>query len=115
MNMKINPAKKLQGEVILPGDKSISHRAAIFSALAEGETRIHNFGTSADCAATVKCLRNLGVAIERNGSILEVWGVGKTGFAAPAGPLDCENSGTTMRLMSGVLAGQNFDSILIGD
>ncbi len=113
--MKINPAGRLHGEIILPGDKSISHRAAIFAALAEGVTRIHSFGTSADCAATVRCLQSLGVEIEQDGSNLSVKGVGKTGFTAPVGPLDCENSGTTMRLMSGVLAGQNFESILIGD
>jgi 3-phosphoshikimate 1-carboxyvinyltransferase len=113
--MKINPAARLRGEVILPGDKSISHRAAIFSALADGEMRIHNFGTSADCAATVKCLQSLGVEIERDGSSLTVKGVGKKGFTAPATPLDCENSGTTMRLMAGVMAGQSFDSVLIGD
>lgn len=113
--MKINPAKRLQGEIVLPGDKSISHRAAIFSSLADGETQIYNFGTSADCAATVKCLRSLGIAIDREGSFLTVKGVGKTGFTAPAMPLDCENSGTTMRLMAGVLAGQNFESVLIGD
>lgn len=113
--MMINPAVRVKGEVILPGDKSISHRAAIFSALAEGETRIYNFGTSADCAATVKCLDALGVDIELDGSGLIVKGVGKTGFTAPASPLDCENSGTTMRLMAGVLAGQGFDSVLIGD
>ena len=113
--MKINRAGYLSGEIILPGDKSISHRSAIFSALAVGETLIHNFGTSADCAATVKCLEALGVRVERDGSNLTINGVGKTGFTAPANPLDCENSGTTMRLMSGVLAGQNFDSVLIGD
>ena len=113
--MKIKPAGALRGEIILPGDKSISHRAAILSALANGETRISNFGTSADCAATVKCLQALGVEIERDGSNLTVKGVGKTGLLAPANALDCENSGTTMRLMSGVLAGQNFDSILVGD
>lgn len=113
--MKVNSAKNLRGEIILPGDKSISHRAAIFSAMAEGVTRISNFGTSADCAATVKCLEALGVQVEREGSNLTVTGVGKTGFMAPSKDLDCENSGTTMRLMSGVLAGQNFDSVLIGD
>lgn len=114
-HMKINPAARLKGEVILPGDKSISHRAAMLSALANGETRIHNFGTSADCGATVKCLQSLGVEIERDGSSLTVKGLGKTGFTAPAKPLDCENSGTTMRLMAGVLAGQGFKSVLIGD
>lgn len=113
--MKINPAARLRGEIILPGDKSISHRAAIFSALADGTTRIHNFGTSADCGATVKCLQSLGVRIERDGSTLTIKGVGKTGFTTPAKSLDCENSGTTMRLMSGVLAGQSFESVLIGD
>ena len=113
--MKITPADRLQGEVVLPGDKSISHRAAIFSALAEGQTRIHNFGTSADCAATVKCLQALGVQVDREGAGLSVKGVGKTGFQAPSNDLDCENSGTTMRLMAGVLAGQNFDSVLVGD
>ena len=113
--MKVNPAKYLRGEIILPGDKSISHRAAIFCALADGETQIHNFGTSADCAATVKCLKQLGVEIGRGDSIVSIKGVGKTGFRAPINDLDCENSGTTMRLMSGVLAGQSFESVLIGD
>ena len=113
--MKVNPAKRLKGEIILPGDKSISHRAAIFSALAEGTTSISNFGTSADCAATVKCLQDLGVEIERDGSSLSIMGIGKSGFIPPTSELDCENSGTTMRLMSGVLAGQDFKSVLIGD
>ena len=115
MNMKIRPAARLRGEIVLPGDKSISHRAAILTALADGSARVTNFATSADCAATVDCLRELGVEIERAGNVLQVNGVGKDGLKKPAGPLNCENSGTTMRLMSGVLAGQNFESMLVGD
>lgn len=99
----------------LPGDKSISHRAAMFSALAEGETEIVNFASSADCAATVNCLKNLGVEIRRDGSNVKVKGAGKNGFTAPQNPLDCENSGTTMRLLAGILAGQSFISVLTGD
>jgi 3-phosphoshikimate 1-carboxyvinyltransferase len=113
--MKINSAKFLKGKIILPGDKSISHRAAIFAALAEGETRIENFATSEDCASTLKCLQYLGVEIEREGSTVLIKGVGKNGLTKPKNDLDCGNSGTTMRLLSGVLAGQDFDSVLIGD
>ena len=113
--MKIEPADSLIGTIRLPGDKSISHRAAIFAALAEGETRIENFASSADCASTLDCLSNLGVEIQRADSTIGIKGVGKNGFTKPSAPLDCGNSGTTMRLLAGVLAGQNFDSILIGD
>ena len=113
--MKIQPAAFLQGAIKLPGDKSISHRAALFSALANGETVIENFATSADCASTLDCLRKLGVEISRENSRVFVKGVGKKGLKKPAENLDCGNSGTTMRLLSGILAGQNFDSGLIGD
>ncbi len=113
--MKIQPADSLNGKIRLPGDKSISHRAAILSALAEGETRIENFASSADCASTLDCLRNLGVEIGKEDSTVTVKGVGKKGFTKPSAPLDCGNSGTTMRLLAGVLAGQDFDSILVGD
>ena len=113
--MKIQPAKSLQGKITLPGDKSISHRAALLSAMAEGETRIENFATNADCASTLSCLQNLGVQIRQENSIVFIKGVGKTGFQKPDSPLDCGNSGTTMRLLAGVLAGQNFDSIVTGD
>ncbi len=113
--MKINTAKNIQGTLRLPGDKSISHRAAILSAMAEGNTRIQNFAESADCASTLKCLEALGVEIRRDDLTVIVKGVGKKGFSKPAVELDCENSGTTMRLLSGLLAGQNFDSVLIGD
>ena len=113
--MKITPASRISGEVILPGDKSISHRAAILLALSDGKATITNFATSADCGATVDCLRALGVEIEREPNALRVNGVGKEGLKRPDGPLNCDNSGTTMRLMSGVLAGQDFESVLIGD
>lgn len=113
--MKLRPAKMLSGTVRLPGDKSISHRAAMFAAMADGETAIDNFASSSDCASTLSCLQGLGVEIGREGSTVTIRGVGKAGFRAPAGPLDCGNSGTTMRLLSGILAGQKFDSVLIGD
>ncbi|MDQ2747901.1 MAG: 3-phosphoshikimate 1-carboxyvinyltransferase [Acidobacteriota bacterium] len=113
--MKIEPADSLNGTIRLPGDKSISHRAAIFAALAEGATRIENFASSADCASTLDCLKNLGAEISVNGSTVNVEGVGKNGLRKPNAPLDCGNSGTTMRLLAGVLAGQNFDSVLTGD
>ncbi|HZH34516.1 MAG TPA: hypothetical protein VEX64_06715, partial [Pyrinomonadaceae bacterium] len=113
--MIIRPAKRLSGEISLPGDKSISHRAAIFAAMAEGTTQIGNFSTAADCAATLDCLEKLGVGIERNGTNILIKGVGKNGFLAPESELDCQNSGTTMRLLAGVLAGQNFTSVLTGD
>lgn len=113
--MKINSTNYLQGTIKLPGDKSISHRAAMFSAMANGETKISNFASSADCASTLECLKGLGVEISREGSTVFIKGVGKTGFTKTEMDLDCGNSGTTMRLMCGILAGQNFDSVLIGD
>lgn len=113
--MKIKPANRLEGTLTLPGDKSISHRAAMLSAMAKGETRIENFASSADCASTLDCLKKLGVVIHRENTTVYIKGVGKTGFKPPQENLDCGNSGTTMRLMMGILAGQNFDSVLIGD
>ncbi len=113
--MKIQPAKLLRGKINLPGDKSISHRAAILSTMVTGETRIENFATSADCASTLYCLQDLGVEIKKENTTVFIKGVGKNGFSEPKKELDCGNSGTTMRLLTGVLAGQNFDSVLIGD
>lgn len=113
--MRINPAQFLRGEIELPGDKSISHRAALFTAIAHGTAKIGNFATSADCASTLSCLRELGVEIEQNGTTVKIDGVGKTGLRRPSNPLDCGNSGTTMRLLAGILAGQDFESVLIGD
>jgi len=99
----------------MPGDKSISHRAAMIAALAEGTSRIGNFSTSEDCGATLRCLEQLGVRVSRDGSDLSIEGAGRDGFRAPASPLDCGNSGTTMRLLAGILAGQEFESTLTGD
>lgn len=113
--MIIKSANLIRGSVKLPGDKSISHRAALFSAMANGETRIENFASSADCASTLDCLENLGVTVQRGGSTVIIKGVGKNGFQKTVRPLDCGNSGTTMRLLAGILAGQNFDSVLTGD
>ncbi|HKP68715.1 MAG TPA: 3-phosphoshikimate 1-carboxyvinyltransferase [Pyrinomonadaceae bacterium] len=113
--MLIRPAKCLKGEVGLPGDKSISHRAAMMSALAEGETRIVNYATSVDCRSTLECLRQLGVEIEQAGSRVVVRGVGQAGFREATADLDCGNSGTTIRLIAGILSGQPFDTVLTGD
>jgi len=101
----------------MPGDKSISHRAAIISALSEvgGRSRLTNYAMSADCAATLACLKQLGVKIEQEGDSVEIEGTGMELSHAPLVPLDCGNSGTTMRLLAGVLAGQPFASTLTGD
>lgn len=113
--MQVFPAKTVCGEVILPGDKSISHRTAMICSMAEGDSEIDNYSQSADCASTLECLRGLGVKIERAGRKVLIKGVGKQGFSVPVGPLNCGNSGTTMRLIAGILAGQNFESELNGD
>src|SRR5918993_189983 len=121
--MWIRPARRLRGHIEgLPGDKSISHRAAIIAALARGRTRVENFSTSADCASTLECLRRLGVVVGREGEgrAVTIDGVGgelagRWSFRAPAGALDCGNSGTTMRLLAGVLAAQDFAATLTGD
>jgi 3-phosphoshikimate 1-carboxyvinyltransferase len=87
----------------------------MLASIAHGESRIGNFATSADCAATIECFRRLGVSITHEGNIVTVAGQGKRGLTEPDGPLDCGNSGTTMRLISGILAGQPFESVLTGD
>ncbi len=104
----------------MPGDKSISHRAAIISALAAegGRSRLTNYSTSADCASTLACLSALGVTVERDGTNVEIEGRGTRWTpraGEPSAPLDCGNSGTTMRLLAGLLAGQPFTSTLTGD
>lgn len=115
--MLIRPARRLRGRLRVPGDKSVSHRAAMLASLAAGRTRIENFSSSADCSSTLEVLRGLGVRIERDGSVVFVEGVGggSARFAEPTAALDCGNSGTTMRLMAGVLAAQPFASVLTGD
>ena len=115
--MKIRPAwGPLCGQVAVLGDKSISHRALILGALSEGTLQVANLSDGADVASTRSCLQELGVRFEESGGgELRVEGVGLDGLKAPASELDCGNSGTTMRLLMGVLAGQPFDSVLIGD
>jgi 3-phosphoshikimate 1-carboxyvinyltransferase len=114
--MRIKPARRLRGQLRVPGDKSVSHRAALLAALAAGgATRISNFSTSADCASTLRCLGQLGVRVERDGTTVSVDGAGLELPRAPDDALDCGNSGTTMRLLAGVLAGQKFSSTLTGD
>lgn len=110
----IGPARGLSGSVRLPGDKSISHRYAMLGGIAEGTTKLENFSTGADCASTLGCLNALGVKWERDGGSVVIHGGGAK-LAAPGGPLDCGNSGSTIRMLSGILAGQDFSCELIGD
>jgi 3-phosphoshikimate 1-carboxyvinyltransferase len=111
----IRPARALRGRLQVPGDKSISHRYAILAALAEGPTRIRGYAPGADCGATLACLEGLGVAIRRDGDLVALDGRGARGFDVPTGPLDAGNSGTTMRLLAGVLAGYPVDVTVQGD
>jgi len=111
----IRPAQGIRGRLEMPGDKSISHRAAMTAALANGSSRIKSFSTSEDCAASLRCLQQLGVSISRDRDDVLIEGVGPQGLRASGTPLDCGNSGTTMRLLAGILAGQDFTSILTGD
>ena len=105
----------LRGKVRVPGDKSISHRALLLGAIADGETRVENWLPAGDCQATLNCLHALGVEIEQHdATTLTVHGQGLRGFRAPNGVLDCQGSGTTMRLLAGILAGQPFESVLDG-
>ena len=97
----------------MPGDKSISHRAALIAALASGVTEISNFSTAQDCASTLACLQQLGVPVEFNEGVVRI--AGDQTLKAPDAPLVCGNSGSTMRILAGVLAGQNFDAELVGD
>src|SRR5689334_24551235 len=111
--MKLSPAHLVRGRLRLPGDKSISHRAALIAALADGPSEIANFSTARDCASTLSCLRALGVSIEQAGDKLKF--AGKQKLATPSEALDCGNSGSTMRILAGVLAGHDLTATLIGD
>jgi len=104
----------LAGTVRVPGDKSISHRYAMFAAIADGETRLRGYAPGADCAATLACLEGLGVRVER-GATISIEGRGLGGFRPSAGPLDAANSGTSMRLLSGLLAAHRFTTVIGGD
>ncbi len=110
----IRPAKSLAGTLSPPGDKSISHRYAMLGAIADGMTKLENFSTGADCASTLECLKGLGVKWERIGNAVAIYGQGPK-LKAPSDELDCGNSGSTIRMLSGILAGQKFTTELIGD
>jgi 3-phosphoshikimate 1-carboxyvinyltransferase len=113
--MKLSRASSINGVVASPGDKSISHRAALLAAIANGKTRISNFATGADCSATLNCLAALGVKIECDSQTVNITGSGKYGLNQPLQNLECGNSGTSLRLLAGILAGQDFTSTLVGD
>lgn len=111
----IKEAKKLRGEITVPGDKSISHRGIMLGSLAEGDTHLHGFLEGADCLSSIACFQKMGIEIERDGSKVTIHGKGLHGLTKPSEILDAGNSGTTTRLMSGILAGQDFSSTITGD
>lgn len=115
MQKRISPASAISGALSLPGDKSISHRYAMIAAIAEGETRIRNYSTGADCHSTLACVRALGIEVEGAGTEFIVRGRGLGGLRAPAADLDAGNSGSTIRMISGILAAQPFSSRIFGD
>ncbi len=113
--MKFSRINGLRGELAVPGDKSISHRSVMFGAISRGTTEITGFLQSADCLSTISCFRKMGVEIENQGSRVLVKGAGMHGLKKPSEVLDCGNSGTTTRLISGILSAQAFDSVVTGD
>ncbi|MBR1523528.1 MAG: 3-phosphoshikimate 1-carboxyvinyltransferase, partial [Lachnospiraceae bacterium] len=114
--MKISKASGLNGNITVPGDKSISHRSVMLGAIADGTTHVSGFLNGADCTSTINCFREMGVDIEYDGGTdVVVHGVGLHGLKAPDHMLDCGNSGTTTRMISGILTGQDFVSELTGD
>jgi 3-phosphoshikimate 1-carboxyvinyltransferase len=114
-DLTIQPARKFRGRFDLRGDKSLSHRLAILGALANGTSRLSNFASAADCASTLDCLEALGVGIERRGPAVTIEGRGPEAWRAASGPLDAGNSGSTIRMLAGALAGRPFRSTLTGD
>ena len=115
MTQKISPASSVSGAITLPGDKSISHRYAMLASIAEGATKISNYSTGADCQSTLGCMRALGVGIETNDGVVCVHGRGLDGLREPGAALDAGNSGSTIRKLSGILAGQPFVTEIGGD
>ena len=112
---KIKPVKRIGGEITLPGDKSISHRALMVGAIAEGRTTAKNILDCDDCNYTIKAFKELGITIKKDGDNTSIEGKGLRGLSKPKGPINVGNSGTTMRLLSGILAGQDFEAVLEGD
>lgn len=115
MQVKIQPASTIRGAIRLPGDKSISHRFAILASIAEGTSTLRNFSTGADPHSTLNCVETLGIGVERDGTEIKVHGKGLRGYTAPRKTLDVGNSGSTIRMLSGILAAQPFLSRLEGD
>ena len=114
MKLKTN-SKGLKGTIRVPGDKSISHRSIIFGSLAQGETKVYDILRGEDVLSTIQVFRDLGVSIQDDGDVIRIQGVGFQGLQAPTAPLDMGNSGTSIRLISGVLAGQDFAVTMVGD
>ena len=108
MQQIVNPAVRLSGSIALPGDKSISHRYAMIASLAEGKSTISNYSTGADCHSTLGCVQALGIQVEEEGTTVTIHGQGLHGWKEPAAPLDAGNSGSTIRMMAGLLAAQPF-------
>ena len=115
MQKRVHLAGPLHGTLSLPGDKSISHRYALIAAVAEGATRIRNYSSGADCHSTLACVRALGIEVEGAGTEFTIHGRGLDGLRAPAADLDAGNSGSTIRMLSGILAAQPFTSRILGD
>jgi 3-phosphoshikimate 1-carboxyvinyltransferase len=115
MERVIEPAARISGTVRLPGDKSISHRYAMLTSIAEGPSIIRNFSTGADCHSTLGCMRAMGVPVQVEGTTVRVEGAGLDGLRKPAGALDAGNSGSTIRMLSGILAAQPFSTEISGD
>ena len=113
--MIVNPKDKINGEITVSGDKSISHRAVMLGSIAEGITEVTGFLMGADCLSTIECFRQLGIPIEVNEEKVIVHGKGLLGLSQPSNMLDVGNSGTTIRLMTGILSAQSFSSDITGD
>jgi 3-phosphoshikimate 1-carboxyvinyltransferase len=113
--VKITRASRLRGDFQLPGDKSISHRSAMFAAIGEGTSRLRNYSSARDCQSTLDCLESLGVRVTREPGLITIEGVGIDGLREASRMLDAGNSGTTIRLLAGILAGQNFTTEITGD
>jgi 3-phosphoshikimate 1-carboxyvinyltransferase len=115
MNREVLPVNGFRGNIQVPPDKSIAHRMAMFAALAEGDSTISNFSLARDPQSTLSCLKALGVEVSGTGADIVIHGRGKYSLRPPSGPLDCGNSGTTMRLLAGILAGAGISTVMTGD
>jgi 3-phosphoshikimate 1-carboxyvinyltransferase len=111
----VSPARRFAGRLSVPGDKSISHRYALIAATAEGSSRLRGFAPGADCRSTLACLQALGAPVQEENGVVTILGRGFGGWRSPGAPLDAGNSGTTMRMLAGMLAAQPFTSTLVGD